>query len=245
MCLHAARLPGRLDSSGDLRSLFDQDRSRWNPDLVAEGQRLLDLSASSPDLTEYHVEAAIAFVHTTAQRAEDTDWEVIVSLYDRLMAIRPSPVVALNRAIAIAQRDGQERGLEEIRAILTWAGSPGILSITLRSVSSSFAAGVLKLRANTCGQRWRSRAILWRGIFSSSALARATEAISNRYSGNGFWKRQTCLGQDSFASYQEAGAGPQRGSDHASSYVLPLIMTIRFQMISLASAPNRPKPSPC
>jgi RNA polymerase sigma factor (sigma-70 family) len=117
MCLHAARLPARLDSSGDLRSLFDQDRSRWDTNLVAEGQRLLDLSASGPELTEYHVEAAIAWVHTTAHRAEDTDWGMIASLYDKLMAIRPSPVVALNRAIAIAQREGPQRGLEEIRAI--------------------------------------------------------------------------------------------------------------------------------
>jgi RNA polymerase sigma factor (sigma-70 family) len=117
MCLHAARLPARLDSSGDLISLFDQDRSQWNANLVAEGQRLLDLSASGPQLTEYHVEAAIAWVHTTADRIEDTDWGMIVSLYDKLMAIRPSPVVALNRAIAIAQREGPLRGLEEIHAI--------------------------------------------------------------------------------------------------------------------------------
>ncbi|HEY6365781.1 MAG TPA: sigma-70 family RNA polymerase sigma factor [Candidatus Binatia bacterium] len=117
MCLHAARLPARLDSSGELRSLFDQDRSQWDANLVAEGQRLLDLSASGPELTEYHVEAAIAWVHTTADRAQDTDWGMIVSLYDKLLAIRPSPVVALNRAIAIAQRDGPLRGLEEIRAI--------------------------------------------------------------------------------------------------------------------------------
>src|SRR5262249_3426670 len=60
---------------------------------------------------------AIAWVHTTAHRAEDTDWGVIVSLYDHLLAIRPSPVVALNRAIAVAQREGPQRGLEEIRAI--------------------------------------------------------------------------------------------------------------------------------
>jgi RNA polymerase sigma factor (sigma-70 family) len=117
MCLHAARLPARLDSSGELRSLFDQDRSQWDAVLVAEGQRLLDLSASGPELTEYHVEAAIAWVHTTADRAQDTDWRMIVSLYDKLLAIRPSPVVALNRAIAITQRDGPLRGLEEIRAI--------------------------------------------------------------------------------------------------------------------------------
>jgi RNA polymerase sigma-70 factor (ECF subfamily) len=117
MCLHAARLPARVDASGDLRSLFEQDRSRWDANLIAEGQRLLDLSASGPELTEYHVEAAIAWVHTTAQYTEDTDWEMIVSLYDKLMAIRPSPVVGLNRAIAIAQRDSPQRGLEEIRAI--------------------------------------------------------------------------------------------------------------------------------
>ena len=117
MCLHAARLPARLDSSGDLRSLFDQDRSRWDVGLVAEGQRLLDLSAAGPVLTEYHVEAAIAWVHTTAHEAGDTDWNTIVSLYDKLLAIRASPVVALNRAIAIAERAGPQRGLDEIHAI--------------------------------------------------------------------------------------------------------------------------------
>jgi RNA polymerase sigma factor (sigma-70 family) len=117
MSLHAARLPARLDSSGELRSLFDQDRSQWDTHLVEEGQRLLDLSASGPELTEYHVEAAIAWVHAAAASAEGTDWGRIVSLYDQLMAIRPSPVVELNRAIAIAQHEGPQRGLEEIRAI--------------------------------------------------------------------------------------------------------------------------------
>jgi RNA polymerase sigma-70 factor (ECF subfamily) len=68
-------------------------------------------------LTEYHVEAAIAWVHTTAHEAGDTDWNTIVSLYDKLLAIRASPVVALNRAIAIAERDGPQRGLEEVHAI--------------------------------------------------------------------------------------------------------------------------------
>jgi len=117
MSLHAARLPARLDSSGELRTLGDQDRSLWDAHLVEEGQKLLDLSASGLELTEYHLEAAIAWAHAVAPRAEETDWRLIVSLYDKLMAIRPSPVVALNRAIAIAQRNGPERGLEEIRAI--------------------------------------------------------------------------------------------------------------------------------
>jgi RNA polymerase sigma-70 factor (ECF subfamily) len=117
MSLHAARLPARLNASGELCSLSDQDRSQWDVHLVGEGQRLLDVSASGPELTEYHLEAAIAWAHAVARRAEDTNWEMIVSLYDKLMAIRPSPVVALNRAIAIAQRHGPERGLKEIRAI--------------------------------------------------------------------------------------------------------------------------------
>jgi RNA polymerase sigma-70 factor (ECF subfamily) len=117
MHLNAARLPGRVDAAGDLQSLFDQDRSLWDRQLVCEGLKLLELSASGTELTEYHIEAAIASVHATAPRAEDTDWGRIVSLYDTLIAIRPSPVVALNRAIAIAQRDGPERGLEAIGAI--------------------------------------------------------------------------------------------------------------------------------
>lgn len=117
MALHAARLPARVDAAGNLQPLIDQDRSQWDAQLIAEGQRLLDLSASGPELSEYHVEAAIAWVHATAHRAEETNWAEIVKLYDMLIEIRPSPVVALNRAIALAQRDGAHRGLDEIRAI--------------------------------------------------------------------------------------------------------------------------------
>jgi RNA polymerase sigma-70 factor (ECF subfamily) len=117
MCLNAARLPARVDASGNLNAFFDQDRSQWDQELVGEGLKLLELSATGSELTEYHLEAAIASVHATALRTEDTDWGTIVSLYDKLVTIRPSPVVALNRAIAIAQHDGPERGLQEIRAI--------------------------------------------------------------------------------------------------------------------------------
>jgi RNA polymerase sigma factor (sigma-70 family) len=117
MYLHAARLPARVDEAGDLSMLFDQDRSRWDSALVAEGMKLLDLSATGTELSEYHVEAAIASVHAEARRPEDTAWETIVSLYDTLMAIRPSPVVALGRALAIAEARGTDRGLEAIQAI--------------------------------------------------------------------------------------------------------------------------------
>lgn len=117
MCLHAARLPARLDAAGDLTPLADQDRSRWDARLTAEGLTLLERSATGLDASAYHVEAAIAAAHAAAPLLEQTDWEMIVSLYDRLMALAPTPVVALNRAIAIGQRDGAERGLEALRAI--------------------------------------------------------------------------------------------------------------------------------
>jgi RNA polymerase sigma factor (sigma-70 family) len=117
MCLHAARLPARLDAAGDLNPLFDQDRSRWDAALLGEGFALLDRSAAGDELTAYHVEAAIAATHAGAASVDETDWGVIVELYDRLMRVAASPVVALNRAIAIAQRDGPERGIAELRAI--------------------------------------------------------------------------------------------------------------------------------
>jgi RNA polymerase sigma-70 factor (ECF subfamily) len=117
MCLHASRLPARVDVSGNLSSLFNQDRSQWDQELVVEGLRFLELSATGSELTAYHVEAAIASIHASCLRMEDTDWKAIVSLYDTLMTIRPSPIVALNRAIAVAQDEGPERGLEEISSI--------------------------------------------------------------------------------------------------------------------------------
>lgn len=118
MCLTAARLPARIDASGRLTSLVDQDRSLWDQKLVHEGLKLLELSASGHELTGYHIEAAIASIHSAAQHVADTDWKAIVALYDTLMAIQPSPVVALNRAIAVAQHEGSERGLDEIGAIV-------------------------------------------------------------------------------------------------------------------------------
>jgi RNA polymerase sigma-70 factor (ECF subfamily) len=117
MCLDAARLPTRVDAQGHLVSLSEQDRSRWDQSLVAEGLKLLEQSAAGPDLTGYHVEAAIASIHACAASTADTDWKAIVSLYDTLMAMRPSPIIALNRAIAIAEIEGADHGLEELHAI--------------------------------------------------------------------------------------------------------------------------------
>jgi RNA polymerase sigma-70 factor (ECF subfamily) len=117
MSFHAARLPARSDDAGDLRPFAQQDRTRWDQRLVGEARELLDRAATGDELTEYHVEAAIAAVHALAPRFEDTKWELIVTLYDTLLQIRPSPVIALSRAVAIAELAGPQRGLQEIHAI--------------------------------------------------------------------------------------------------------------------------------
>jgi RNA polymerase sigma-70 factor (ECF subfamily) len=117
-CLHAARLPAKLDADGELSALAEQDRGRWDARLAAQGLGLLERSAAGNELSAYHLEAAIAATHVGARTLADTDWPAIVTLYDRLLSIAPSPVVALNRAIAIGERDGPERGLAELRAIV-------------------------------------------------------------------------------------------------------------------------------
>ncbi len=117
MYLNAARLPARLDPSGNLTPLYDQDRSRWNRAMIDDGVHWLERSATGSEMSRYHVEAAIAAVHARAPSIDATDWNAIVSLYDRLMSVAPSPIVALNRAIAVGQRDGPRRGLEAMEAI--------------------------------------------------------------------------------------------------------------------------------
>jgi predicted RNA polymerase sigma factor len=123
MCFGMARLPSRLDSSGNLTMFEEQDRSIWDRGLIEEGLMFIAQSACGSELSTYHIEAAIASVHATTAKFEETDWPKIVSLYDTLMARYPSPVVALNRAIALAQRDGPRVGLE---ALSTMQGGDGL-----------------------------------------------------------------------------------------------------------------------
>ncbi len=117
MAFNASRLAGRVDAAGELLTLAEQNRAQWDRGLIAEGVRLLELSAGGPQLSGYHIEAAIGSLHATAPGIDATDWAAIVSLYDALMAMAPSPVVALNRAIAIAQAHGPDRGLEALQAL--------------------------------------------------------------------------------------------------------------------------------
>jgi RNA polymerase sigma-70 factor (ECF subfamily) len=117
MCLHAGRLPGRLNARGELLPFAQQDRSAWNLPLISQGLGLLARSATGEQVTPYHLEAGIAAEHAMAPSPEETDWARIIGLYDLLLELRPSPVVALNRAISIAQLEGPGRGLEELRRI--------------------------------------------------------------------------------------------------------------------------------
>jgi RNA polymerase sigma-70 factor (ECF subfamily) len=117
MHLQAGRVPGRLNAEGELVPFAEQDRTRWDGARIERGRALLDQSATGPVVSAYHLEAAIAAAHATASSAADTDWRAIVTLYDRLMTVSPSPIVALNRAIAVGERDGPEHGLDALRAI--------------------------------------------------------------------------------------------------------------------------------
>jgi RNA polymerase sigma-70 factor (ECF subfamily) len=117
MYFGAARLAGRINELGELLVLAAQDRSRWDTQLIADGLALLERAASGSELSEYHFEATIAGLHASARRAEDTQWAEIVKLYDVYLKLRPSPVVALNRAMALAELEGPAKGLEAITAI--------------------------------------------------------------------------------------------------------------------------------
>ena len=119
MLLHEARRSSRTSPSGELVLLEDQDRSLWNRDQIKEGVDLVEHALGSRRVGPYALQAAIAAVHAESRTADVTDWPQIVGLYDVLLRIDPSPVIELNRAAAIAMRDGPEVGLKLIDAILS------------------------------------------------------------------------------------------------------------------------------
>jgi RNA polymerase sigma-70 factor (ECF subfamily) len=118
MLLHESRRVARVSDTGDLVLLEDQNRSLWNRELIAEGAALVERALASRRAGPYTLQAAIAAVHAEAETASATDWAQIVGLYDVLARVEPSPVVELNRAVAVAMRDGPEAGLALIDAIL-------------------------------------------------------------------------------------------------------------------------------
>jgi RNA polymerase sigma-70 factor, ECF subfamily len=118
MLLHEARRMARADASGDLVLLEDQDRALWNRVGIAEAQSLIERALASRRIGPYVLQAAIVAVHAAAPSAGQTDWAEIVALYDVLLRIEPSPIVALNRAAALGMRDGPKAGLASIEAVM-------------------------------------------------------------------------------------------------------------------------------
>jgi RNA polymerase sigma-70 factor (ECF subfamily) len=118
MLLHESRRETRATEDGELVLLDEQDRSRWDRALIDEGSQLVHTAITTQRIGPYSLQAAIAAVHAGAPSADETDWREIVGLYDLLLRLTPSPVVALNRSVAIAMRDGPEAGLAELDQLL-------------------------------------------------------------------------------------------------------------------------------
>ncbi|MER8414796.1 RNA polymerase sigma factor [Mesorhizobium sp. M1342] len=125
MLLHEARRATRVDASGDLVLLEDQDRTLWDRALIAEADGLIGRAIASRRIGPYILQAAIASVHAEAAGTAETDWVQIVALYDVLGRVDPSPVVALNRAAAIGMRDGPQAGLAAVEAVMGQGGLDG------------------------------------------------------------------------------------------------------------------------
>jgi RNA polymerase sigma-70 factor (ECF subfamily) len=147
MLLHDARRPARVDSGGDLILLEDQDRNLWNRGQIDEGLMLVGSALRAGPVGPYTIEAAIAGVHARARSPADTDWREISALYAYLMRLRPSPVVELNHAVAVAMADGPERGLQLIDSLhardalsdyhLLWAARADLLRRLNRCVEAA------------------------------------------------------------------------------------------------------------
>src|SRR5687768_18499255 len=118
MLLHESRRETRATPDGELILLDEQDRTRWNRALIAEGAALVRTVLATPQVDAYTLQAAIAAVHAEAPSAADTDWGEIVGLYDLLLRLTPSPVIALNRSVAITMRDGPAAGLAELDQLM-------------------------------------------------------------------------------------------------------------------------------
>jgi RNA polymerase sigma factor (sigma-70 family) len=116
MLLTEARRPARTRPDGALVPLAEQDRTRWDAALIAEGTALVSTALATAPIGPYQLQAAIAAVHDEAERAEDTDWPQILALYDHLRALAPGPMVTLNRIVAVAEVHGPRAGLDELAA---------------------------------------------------------------------------------------------------------------------------------
>jgi RNA polymerase sigma-70 factor (ECF subfamily) len=163
MLLHDSRRAARVDADGDLVTLEDQDRSLWDRQKIADGDAILETAARMGHPGPYQLQAAIAVGHASAPAAQDTDWPVIVRLYDRLLQFAPSPIVELNRAVAVAMAEGPQVGLalvEQVAAVgvlddygLLWATRADLLRRMGRAEDAAAAYREALARAGTDAER--------------------------------------------------------------------------------------------
>jgi RNA polymerase sigma-70 factor (ECF subfamily) len=168
MFFHDARRATRTDAAGDLVRLDDQDRSRWDAAEIEEGTRALDAALRRGRPGAYQVQAAIAACHATAAGPADTDWAEIAALYGELARLMPSPVVELNRAVAVAMADGPAAGLELVAALDASGALPGyhllpavradlLLRLGRRDEAAASYAEALELAATESERRFLTR----------------------------------------------------------------------------------------
>jgi predicted RNA polymerase sigma factor len=151
MLLHHARRPARTGPDGRLVPLAEQDRSLWDTGMVAEGVDILQSALARDRLGEYQAQAAIAALHADARRAGETDWVQIVEWYDELVRLTDSPVVRLNRAVAVGEADGAQAGLAALAVL-----DPGLPRRTAASAYLHEKAGDLAVAATLYGEAARA-----------------------------------------------------------------------------------------
>jgi RNA polymerase sigma-70 factor (ECF subfamily) len=175
MLFQASRLEARTGPAGELHLLDDQDRSQWSRPMIAAGFRQLGQASTGAHVTPWHIEAAIASVHAAAERPEDTDWSRVLTLYDDLMSLKPSPVVRLNRAVALGRLGRVDAALRELDEVATHPAmrryfllDAARADLLLRAGRTGEARAALTQAASRAGTEPERRLLLAR-------LARATE----------------------------------------------------------------------
>ncbi|MBW0115411.1 RNA polymerase sigma factor [Pseudonocardia abyssalis] len=172
MLLHHARRPARTAADGSLVPLTEQDRSRWDTALIAEGVAILQAALGRDRLGEFQAQAAIAALHADAPRAEETDWPQIVGWYDELLRLNGSPVVALNRAVAVGEADGAAAGLAALAAV-----DPAVPRHTAASAHLHEKAGDLSAAARLYADAARSASTLAERHHLTRQAARISQAL--------------------------------------------------------------------
>jgi RNA polymerase sigma-70 factor (ECF subfamily) len=148
MCFHSSRFESRIGAEGELIELEDQDRSLWDKELIRLGILYLKNAHDSNETSRFIFEAAIASVHSIAENFHDTNWVVIVGLYDRLREIQPNPFMDMNRAVAIFYANGAEQALAELRksAHQTWLKNHYLYYALLGKIYTSLGDGLQAIR---------------------------------------------------------------------------------------------------